>query len=78
MLAGGDCLQVAPVPGIKVADTVGAGDAFAAVTLLGLRRGWPLPVTLERAQQFAAAIVTRHGATVSERSFYQAFLSQWQ
>ena len=26
-----------------LADTVGAGDAFAAVSILGLLRGWPTP-----------------------------------
>ena len=77
-MAGGEHLHVAPQPATEVVDTVGAGDAFAAVTLLGLLQGWPMPVTLQRAQQFAAAIVGRRGATVPEPPFYQAFLRQWQ
>jgi fructokinase len=78
LLAGGECLEVAPVPGTSVVDTVGAGDAFAAVMLLGLLREWPMGLTLERAQQFAAALVGRRGATVKDRDFYRSFSHQWQ
>ena len=78
LLAGGECLQVAPQPGTEVVDTVGAGDAFAAVMLLGLLREWPMPLTLERAQHFAAALVGRRGATVAELDFYRTFSRQWQ
>jgi fructokinase len=58
-------------------DTVGAGDAFAALLLLGLNRQWPLEVTLERAQAFAGALVGRRGATVAEKAFYRAFIDAW-
>ena len=78
LLAGGECLQVAPQPGTEVVDSVGAGDAFAAVMLLGLLREWPMPLTLERAQHFAAALVGRRGATVAELDFYRTFSRQWQ
>lgn len=78
LLASGDVLQVAPQPAIEVIDTVGAGDAFASVMLLGLLHDWPMPVTLERAQQFAAAVVGRRGATVSDPGFYRVFSRQWQ
>lgn len=77
LLAGGDHFQVSPLSNIEVVDTVGAGDAFAAVMLLGLLQRWSMPLTLERAQQFAAAVVGRRGATVSERAFYETFLQQW-
>jgi fructokinase len=60
-----------------VVDTVGAGDAFAAVLLLGLSLQWPLPVILERAQAFAAALVGRQGATVADKNFYRAFARSW-
>ena len=49
---------------------MGAGDAMAAVMILGLLRGWPLPLTLERAQSFASEIVGQRGATVEDRAFY--------
>lgn len=78
LLAGGERLPVAPAAGTQVVDTVGAGDAFAAVMLLGLLHEWPMPVALARAQQFAGALVGRRGATVSDRQFYRDFLRQWQ
>jgi len=78
LLAGGECLEVAPQRATEVVDTVGAGDAFAAVMLLGLLLEWPMPLALERAQQFAAAMVGRRGATVAEHDFYRTFSRQWQ
>ena len=77
MLAGGERLSVAPRPNIEVVDTVGAGDAFSAVLLLGLSREWPLPLTLQRAQEFAAAVVGCRGATIADRDFYRAFSLRW-
>lgn len=61
-----------------VTDTVGAGDAFSAVTLFGLCHGWPLADTLERALTFAAAICGLQGATIADPDFYQPFLHAWQ
>jgi len=78
LLANGERLQVAPMANNEVVDTVGAGDAFAAVMLLGLLNDWAMPVVLERAQQFAGALVGRRGATVNDRGFYQKFSRQWQ
>jgi fructokinase len=78
LLANGERLQVAPMANNEVVDTVGAGDAFAAVMLLGLLNDWAMPVVLERAQQFAGALVGRRGATVNDREFYQKFSRQWQ
>jgi fructokinase len=69
--------SVRPVAGHAVVDTVGAGDAFSAVLLLGLSRQWPLQTTLERSQDFAGALVGRRGATVHDLSFYQDFIRQW-
>lgn len=70
-------VTVQPPPSTAVVDTVGAGDAFAAVLLMGLNRQWPLEVTLERAQAFAGALVGRRGATVAEKAFYRAFIDEW-
>lgn len=61
----------------RVVDTVGAGDAFASVIILGLLQEWPLQATLERAQAFASRIVGKRGATVSDPDFYQAFRDDW-
>jgi fructokinase len=66
-----------PAADVTVVDTVGAGDAFASVIILGLIQGWPLPLTAERAQDFATAIVGNRGATVSDPDFYRAFLDAW-
>src|SRR5437773_8626179 len=37
-----DALPISPGYRIQVADTVGAGDAFAAAFLHGIGAGWPL------------------------------------
>jgi len=66
-------ISVKPPESTRVVDTVGAGDAFAAILLLGLIRQWPLPTTLERAQALASALVGRRGATVADEDFYRAF-----
>jgi len=70
-------VTVKPPASTAVVDTVGAGDAFAALLLLGLSKQWPLTVALERAQAFACALVGRRGATVADRAFYCAFSEQW-
>jgi len=77
LTAAGDYLETRPACGIVVADTVGAGDALAAVMLLGLARGWPLEVGLERAQGFASTVVGQRGATVQDPEFYAPFITQW-
>jgi fructokinase len=75
--ADGGLCSVRPDTDLKVVDTVGAGDAMASVVLLGLMRGWPSGLCLERAQSFASAIVGQQGATVSDPSFYARFIREW-
>ncbi len=70
-------LQVAPEPAKEVVDTVGAGDAFASVSLLGLMQGWSSATTLKRAQQFASRIVEQRGATSQDRDMYAQLLAEW-
>jgi fructokinase len=74
----GETVEVAPTVQLAVVDTVGAGDAFAAVLLLGLQRGWSLQVTMERARDFASALVTQRGAIVQDVGFYQRFIEAWR
>ena len=62
----------------EVADTVGAGDAITAVTMLGLVRGWDGATTLERAVEFAASICGLEGATTDRRRHYDDFLERWE
>jgi len=75
--ASGEHHRVAPESGTEVVDTVGAGDAFASVMLLGLARSWPLDLTLQRAQSFASALVRQRGATMADQAYYQAFIDNW-
>lgn len=75
--ANGEPVEVLPKGETRVLDTVGAGDAFSAALILGRLRGWPLAVTLERAQEFAGAVVGLRGATTTEPSFYQRFATAW-
>jgi len=52
-----------PVPVKSIVDTVGAGDAFSAVTIAGILQGWPITETLHKALKFAAEICQQQGAT---------------
>lgn len=70
--------SAAPAGGVEVVDTVGAGDAFAAVLLLGLIHAWPAATTLERAQSFASRIVANRGAVMTDFAAYQAFADAWK
>ena len=75
--ADGEQRQVAPDSNTHIVDTVGAGDAFASVVILGLLNDWPIDHMLQRAQTFASAMVGQRGATVSEQDFYRAFIEAW-
>jgi fructokinase len=73
----GKTAHITPQDSTEVRDTVGAGDAFSAITIAGLIRGWELQSMLQRAQAFASAIVGIRGATPATQDFYAPFLSQW-
>jgi fructokinase len=60
-----------------VVDTVGAGDGFAAVYILGTLRRWPMAKILARANNFAAAICGIRGAVPARADFYQPFTEEW-
>jgi fructokinase len=61
-----------------VIDTVGAGDAFAAIFLLGRARGWALDTTLSRANEFAGAICAVSGAVPRDIGFYDKWVARWK
>jgi len=61
-----------------VIDTVGAGDAFAAIFLLGKVRGWPLELALARANEFAGAICAIPGAVPGDMRFYDRWMARWR
>lgn len=78
LLDSGECLRVKPAGTVKnLVDTVGAGDAFSSVLLLGLIRQWPWQLSIERAQQFAARIIEVQGATLDDKNFYQSIIASW-
>jgi len=58
-------------------DTVGAGDGFAAVTLLGRLLNWPAALAMERANAFAAAICGIRGAIPGDAGFYKPYTEGW-
>ena len=61
-----------------VIDTVGAGDGFSAIFLLGRMRGWALELTLARANEFAAAICAIPGAVPRDMGFYDKWAARWR
>ena len=78
LTADGARHTVRPRDHVDVVDTVGAGDAFASVIILGLAEAWPLDTTLQRAQAFASALVGQRGATVTDANFYRPFVDAWK
>jgi fructokinase len=52
----------AAAPAVKVADPVGAGDAFAAAFVHGLIRQWPAAGIATFANRVGALVASRHGA----------------
>jgi len=66
-----------PPPVENLVDTVGAGDAFCAVTLFGLHQGWSRSEIIGRALAFASAVCEQRGATSPNRELYQRTLASW-
>ncbi len=69
--------SIQPQRQYKVVDTVGAGDAFTSVIILGILNEWPMATMLDHAQSFASAITGIRGATSTDMDFYGFFLSAW-
>ena len=80
--ARGEYVHTSPTDAARntttIVDTVGAGDAFAAVYLMGLILDWPIQPTLDRAHAFAAQICGLRGAIPAHPDFYEPFISEWQ
>lgn len=64
-------------PLARLVDTVGAGDGFSAIFLLGSSLGWPLDTTLARANSFAAGICMIAGAVPTDKKFYDGWIDSW-
>jgi fructokinase len=78
LASGGEEVRVVPQGHSGVVDTVGAGDAFTSVVMLGLLRGWSVPLMLEHAQAFASAVTGIRGATHNAPGFYRPFIDDWR
>jgi fructokinase len=61
ILANGQFVE-APGHPVDVADTVGAGDAFAAAFMHGLGQNWPTAEIASFANRIGALVASRHGA----------------
>ncbi len=77
-LKGSTSISVFPKTWMQVKDTVGAGDAFSSVLLLGFIRGWDIKTTLKRAQKFAGEIIGVQGAIIKDETFYKPFITSWK
>jgi fructokinase len=62
---------------VAVVDTVGAGDGFSAVLLLGELLAWDAATTIDRADRFARAICQIRGAIPDDDRFYLPFAREW-
>jgi fructokinase len=67
----GESLTVQAVPVDRVKDTVGAGDAFAAVLAVGYLRGVSLRKVLSTAVSFSARICGVEGALPDDPAIYR-------
>lgn len=57
----------------KIADTVGAGDAYAAVSAAGWLMGLPIKISMDLASKFAGYICTIPGALSEDEALYTKF-----
>lgn len=65
------------IESVSITDTVGAGDGFSAIFILGMLFNWTDALTLARANKFAAAICGIRGAIPESPEFYTEFLNEW-
>ena len=56
-----------------VVDSVGAGDAYAAMLAAGILKSWSAPEILQRSSLFASRICEIKGAIPENTSFYEPF-----
>lgn len=61
LLLNGEYVEVPGYP-VRVADTVGAGDAFSAALIHGVGEGWPVGRIADFANRVGALVASRAGA----------------
>jgi fructokinase len=76
LISGGRTYHGAPVDVDGMMDTVGAGDAYAAILAAGYLNGISLPKTIDLATGFAATICTLPGAVPKDDHIYQNLREQ--
>lgn len=64
--------SIKPESSLSIRDTVGAGDAYAAVLAAGILLKWEPEKILESATDFAGKVCTLKGALPREPEFYQS------
>ena len=69
------CFSSEPAEAIRVVDSVGAGDAYAAMSAAGMLENWQPEEILNRASLFASRICEIKGAIPDSASFYDPFKS---
>jgi fructokinase len=62
---------------VRFVNSVGAGDAYSAVALVGLVQRWPLRVTLQRAGAFAGGVCELPGPLPGDDAFYDRWRRDW-
>ena len=77
-LRQGCVVSVVPERIGNVVDTVGAGDAFAAVSILGLLHNWTIEDLMSRAEHHAAGFLKldAHAHAASKRRIRSATIRQ--
>jgi fructokinase len=79
VLTDGQYIEAPGYP-VRVVDTVGSGDAFAAAFLHGLGSGWPTPRVADFANHVGALVASRRGAipdwTISEATSLETKLGR--
>jgi fructokinase len=73
----GNHFQVKPKWVVDVVDTVGAGDAFSSVLIMGILLDWDISTMMQRAQTLAEAIVGLQGASTQDKAFYKQLSKDW-
>jgi fructokinase len=70
LFTGGERYDIAPERGLQIKDTVGAGDAFAAMLAIGYVRRWPPERILKAASRLASQVCRIQGAIPNDPAFY--------